>query len=419
MNIEKALFWYMATLSILSVIAWQIVLIRGQFLDLGFPYNTFIFAPSAHFTDFTWYNKAVLSWLDNGTFGSAFGYFPVAAYVYLFFYYLYPSAPAYAYLLSLFLGVCIITSVLGYKLRYLPIARMFWATIILTVLTSYPFMFMFDRGNIEGVLWILLLLGVISFIGKYFFVAGFLFSLAASMKLYPIVFLLLFISYRKYKVFSLSIFILVIVSILASYGFAGGICNTVSIISKGLSGFISTIVLERQYLNYDHSLFTIIKQVIYILNFFSPSDRQMTASMFHYVYLFTVVGIFIILYVQKIRNLPFLNQLFAVVIACVFLPFISYDYTLIHLYIPWGLFMMFLAYDAESSGFTTKQALNILIPCAIIFTPQSYLIIDSTEYGIGGFGGQVKALVLLYLLIVVLKNPMPSNTLFKENYSKV
>jgi hypothetical protein len=55
-----------------------------------------------------------------------------------------------------------------------------------------------------------------------------------------------------------------------------------------------------------------------------------------------------------------------------------------------------------------------LIPCAIIFTPQSYLIIE----GIGGFGGQVKALVLLYLLIVVLKNPMPSDTLFKESHSK-
>ena len=170
----------------------------------------------------------------------------------------------------------------------------------------------------------------------------------------------------------------------------------------------------RRHPEWDHSLFFFIKQMVRFINFITLSDYQID-NHFTKIYAIGTIVCFFLLYFMVIVKMALINQVFCITILSIFLPFVSHDYTLIHLYIPWGLFMIFLAYDAESSGFTTKQALNILIPCAIVFTPQSYLVIE----GIGGFGGQVKALVLLYLLIVVLKNPMPSNTLFKENYSKV
>ncbi len=414
MNTEKALFWYMVALAIFSLIAWQIILIKGQFLGMSYPYDTFLYHQPAHFGDFTGYDKGFVKFITSGEFtlGNTFSYFPVAAYGYIFFYYISSTVAVYVYLLSVFLAVCISGITLGYILRRSSLAKMFWIIIVLTILTSYPFMFLIDRGNIEGLLWIFVLLGTLSFVNNKFFMAGACFAIAASMKLYPVVFLLLLLSKHKYKEFVTSIFILVIISILAAYGLTGSICETFSLIFGGQSGFLRTNAPVQEYIaviGFIHSLYSVFIQTLFITQF------AVNKLMVLIIYIASIPMGFILIYLLKIRYLPLINQVFALAISSILLPFVSVDYTLVHLYIPWGLFMIFLAYDAESAGFTTKQALNILIPCAIIFTPQSYLIIE----GVGGIGGQVKALTLLYLLIVVLKSPMPSDTLFKENYSKL
>jgi hypothetical protein len=50
-------------------------------------------------------------------------------------------------------------------------------------------------------------------------------------------------------------------------------------------------------------------------------------------------GSFAVGYLIYIRKLPILNQLF--VVASTSFPFVSYDYTLIQLYIPWAAFLLF------------------------------------------------------------------------------
>ncbi len=410
MNIEKALFWYVATLVTLSLIAWQVVFIRGQFLGMGFPYNTFLFIQSAQFGDFTVFDPLIRAWLDGEITkitsfpGRLDGdpnlvlYAPVTTYGFLFFHLLYPDNPVYAYLLTVLLVVCIAGAILGYVFRHLSIAKIFWVTIILTILTSYPFMIMFDRANMEGLLFPFLLIGAVNFVNRRFFISGVFFAIAASMKYYHGILLLLLLSKGKYKEFVFSIFFMLSISVIAAYGLNGSVSNTYCTIYNGLSWFKEVAVLSRQTPNFEHSLFGLLKQMLFIFEIYSQTS--MAAA--HHLYPFVVISGFVLLYIFKIVKLPFLNQLFVLNILGILLPFFSGDYTLIHVYVPWGVFMVFLAYDAESTGFTTKQALNILIPCAIIFTPQSYLIVE----GIGGFGGQIKTLVLLYLLIVVLQNPM-------------
>ena len=43
----------------------------------------------------------------------------------------------------------------------------------------------------------------------------------------------------------------------------------------------------------------------------------------------------------RIRHLPVINQVLCLCIAFILLPPVSYDYTLLHLYVPWGLLVMF------------------------------------------------------------------------------
>ena len=103
---------------------------------------------------------------------------------------------------------------------------------------------------------------------------------------------------------------------------------------------------------------------------------------------------------------PLLNQLFAVVLLILLLPPVSGDYTLLHLYLPWGVFMIFLVRDVGRGriDFSLKKSLRIIIPCAVILTPQSYLTLQG-----GGFAGQIKALVLIALLFAIARIDMPSS----------
>ncbi len=412
-NIRKALLYYVIVVATLSLVAWQIIFIRGHFFSQGYPYGTFLFIPATTLSDFTIYNDTFDFWLSTGFFKPThpFSYFPISAYLFLVFHYVFSVNVVYFYLLCLLLSIGIMSFLLGYKLRYSTDKWLFWYVIMFTVITSYPFMFEIDRANIEGLIWVFLVCGVLFFIKEYFFMAGAMFAVVAAMKLYPIIFILLLLSKNRYKEFVASIFVLVILLVLPAYGLTGSVCETFSMIFSGQSSFIrgGSPSMHVNAIGFDHSLYSMVRHTLFITQ---VSIEKQNVAIYYSGF---IVIFFIWLYFFKICQVPLINQTFALVISALLFPIISADYTLIHLYIPWGLFMVFLAYDAESSGFTTKQALNILIPCAIIFTPQSYLIIE----GIGGFGGQVKALVLLYLLIVVLKNPMPSNTLFKENYSKV
>ena len=425
MNIEKTLFWYISALTILSLIAWQIIFIRGQFLGMSFPYNTFLFDQSQQFSDFTMFDSQFFSWIEGGLIKATpkplawlgadsdlikehppLIYSPVATYVILFYYLIYPLSPVYAYLLSLWVSICIASVVLGYSLRYSTEAKTLWIVIFVTMLASYPFMLVFDRANIEGLPWIFLLLGTISFVRNRYLTAGILFAVAASFKYFPGIFLLLLISRKKYMEFVVSMIFLVWISLFSAYELGGNILETYSTFLNGIAAYKEIAILARITPQYDHSLFGLIKQILFILGL-----ELRNISGLHNLYAFSAITTFVMLYIFKIRKLPILNQVFALSISGIILPFVSFDYTLIHLYIPWGLFMIFLAYDAKLIGFSTRQSLQILIPLAILFTPQTYLISDT----IGGFGGQMKAIALLYLLMIVLKNPMFSPTLFRED----
>lgn len=426
MNVEKTLFWYISALTILSLIAWQITFIYGQYLGTGYPYNTFLYRQSVQFDDFTRFNTHFRLWISEGLVKGTplnhagekyeaideylfkthppITYSPTATYGYTFFHFLYPTEPVHLYLLSVFMMACIAALILGYRLRHSPVAKMFWITIVLTMLTSYPLMIELDRANIEGLLWIFLLLGTISFINNRFLLAGVLFAIATSMKLYPGIFLLLLIHKGRYKEFVISIFFLLWIFSFSAYELSGSISCTLNAISDGLLWTRDSIMLGKMNLGQDISLFAFIKQILFTI------QPQMNIISVYYLYFLIISVGFTVGYVLKIYYLPFLNQLSIFTIAILLFPFISMDYKLLHLTIPWGVFIVFLAYDAKSTGFTTKQALHILISFAILFTPQTYLI--SSE--IGGFGGQIKAMVLLYLLIFVLRNPMHSPTLFRE-----
>jgi hypothetical protein len=120
---------------------------------------------------------------------------------------------------------------------------------------------------------------------------------------------------------------------------------------------------------------------------------------------------FAALYFFRIRKLPILNQIVVLIIAAVTLPYVSYEYTLINLFLVFGSFVFYLSRevargDERISSLTVFWVLGLL---AFLFSPDIYIMGGTQIYG-----GQVKALALLTLAGIFLVTPMRSK--FLDSY---
>jgi hypothetical protein len=111
--------------------------------------------------------------------------------------------------------------------------------------------------------------------------------------------------------------------------------------------------------------------------------------------------------------LPILNQFIALTILSVTLPYVSYDYTLVHIYLVFAVFLIFLVQDADVANTALKGSkLTVVMVCfAVIFSPLAFLAFEM-------YPGQVKCLALLVLLCTTLLAPLPS-TLFGDRHIKL
>jgi hypothetical protein len=111
-------------------------------------------------------------------------------------------------------------------------------------------------------------------------------------------------------------------------------------------------------------------------------------------------GLSLLWAIWRIRKKPFLNQIFALSICLTLFPLIAADYTLTILYIPLGFFLLFLLRDVATGCACISQPrlLSILVPCAWLMAPQPLF---------GIWAGDVRSMVLLFLLFIVMDTPMP------------
>jgi hypothetical protein len=119
----------------------------------------------------------------------------------------------------------------------------------------------------------------------------------------------------------------------------------------------------------------------------------------------------ILLYWFRLRRLPLLNQFIAYIVLCVLLPYVSGEYTLVHVYIAWAAFLLFLLNDVATARvrIPARTIHVILFSCAVTFAPLTYLQITGPANRVFAFGPQVKTIFLVLILLTVLRIPMPSS----------
>lgn len=260
----------------------------------------------------------------------------------------------------------------------------------ISAILSYPFAIAFYLGNVEIVVWIILTLGLYLFLKGYGWQAAILFGVAGSLKYFPLIYLALPLARKQYRD-ALLVPAVAAASIVGSAWFVG---PSIPAVYRGLQ--LQTHLFSLFYVNeyhelessIDHSLFGFIKLCLYNSH---RMDRVPDALS---VFLPVVALVGALLWLVRIRKLPVINQVLALSTASVLLPPISHDYTLMHLYAPWAMLVLL-------SLSTPWRGMGIAFTCfALLFTPQSFLIIHSVRYA-----GEFKAIVLLLLLVVALCFP--------------
>jgi hypothetical protein len=409
-TVRNALVAYLAILWFLTIVAACLVGLNKHTFRQAYPRDLVFCCRLADFSDFTDFRDRVFHFGEPGMLSSAnfvpFPYPVPTIYAFLFFTRLTPR-PLGAYLLFVILLFCSATYCLSLRVwrifpGYVPQVAV-WSTLLL----CYPLAFLLDRANIEAVVWAFVLLGTAAYVRNRTFASALLWSVAASMKIFPAVLFALFIARRRYGAFVLAAVATAIITLLALAGIGPTIHQAVLDSSRSAAFLREKYILIRYLPQWDHSLFAAAKEAIhrYIMKFGGNEKAAFGSTLRIYNLAFPLAAA--LLWWFRLRSMPLLNQYMAYLALCILLPYVSFEYTLIYVCLIWGAFLLFLLQDV-ATGKVALPATTIYIVlacCAGLFGPLSYLYRDSDPI----MGGQIKMLILFALLVTVTGYPMPSS----------
>ena len=426
-DVYRALRIYVVTFLVLTAFAWCLAGIRGSILHEPYPRNTVFFRPDDRFADFFnlsqrvphWHEPHVLSRTDlRPNYPVPYSYPAPTFYVFVFFVYLFPLHPLRAFLIFVVLSFLVATCFFSLRVRRATPKKLPQIAIWSTLLLGFPLQFLIDRGNIEAVIWLLILLGVVAFTRNRMLIAAILWSLAASMKIFPGLLFVLFLARRKFGTFVVAIAATIAFSVLALAGIGPTIREAAADSSKVATWVLNSYIIPHDNSGFDHSLLQGFKHCIYVAEALQKNPtpplviRTLPANRIAVrVYNVVIPLAALLLYWFRLRRLPLLNQFIAYIVLCVSLPYVSGDYTLVHMYTAWAAFLLFLLDDVATGRvrIPAKAIRVILFSCAVIFVPLSYIAITGSANRGFALGPQVKTIFIMLVLLTVCRVPMPSS----------
>lgn len=266
----------------------------------------------------------------------------------------------------------------------------------LTVTLSYPLCFEAKQGNLEFFLWLLTLAGLLLF-RRYSFWAALCFCLAGVLKPYLLLFLGLHVARRLWRPFVIALILFPVFNLTALWLLCPDLTYAAARLRDGISLFQSRIILQvvPREIGFDHSLFGLVKR-LWLL-----SDSGIPIRTVLQIYLVVTATSGFALFFRRIRFLRFPQQVLVLSLCAVLLPPVSYDYTLLYLYAPLVLFALEITDQIRQTGTVRLRHYGVGVLLALILAPFSELL----YHGVG-FGGQVRAVLLLLLLVTALMQPL-------------
>ncbi len=304
--------------------------------------------------------------------------------------------------------MCFAGSVLfGRELLRKGVSR--WSVILLLGMIlcfSYPLLFDFWQGNVEFVIAGMVSAGIWAYLTRRNYTAATCFGLAGACKIFPLIYLALFLSRRHLRAGTFMIFVAGAATLVGSWLLCPNLNVSFHGVSSGLTAFQMEWVQKIRpiLVGCDHSLFATFKFFLLLrthLPHASAVPNGARLGQLASVYLFSAAAVGVLLYTTFIRKLPVVNRILCLTTASILLPPVSFDYTLLQLYAPWALLVF---YTLERQSSLTRGLTATLCSFAILLAPETEFIWNEES-----FGGQIKAVTLLVLFILALYYRFPSS----------
>jgi len=360
---------------------------QSAYLGLPYPYNTFLFTPLDRFADFFVLYRVNLDL--NPYLAHACAQYPFTNWLFVLFSRM-PEAPAFG--LYTLLTIVSFASLIFFFLKEEPAPN----KIILAFL-SYPFLFTVDRGNVEGLLYVLLALFVLFFVQKRFWQSAILLGLAGAMKIYPLIFAPLFLIQKRYKETGILILTFLSASLLPLFFFQGGFLANLQFVLHG-SNFVNPIydlfLGPAAFVQRGVSLFTFLKILLIQFGWIDGVDMGiLLKGYFVFIILFAIPYLFYAFFIEK----TFWKQIALLTFGMLLFPHISADYKLIHLFLP---ILLFLTAPPRRDDAVYWIAFGLLlIPKAYFFLPNIQSDSGTTDISIGVV---LNVLIMLFLILYIV-----------------
>ena len=412
-TVFRLLLVYTTILFGLFVLNSALVLFARFILHLHYPYNNVFFQPGLRFTDWTNFTTRV----------AHHGETDMLARTDLGYPYPYPLTTVYLFLIPVRLThhtlaayraatICIFgltTFLLAFQVRRMTTNKLPQAAIWFTLLLGFPAWFLYNRGNIEVFVWLFMLLGLAAYLRRWNVVAALLFALAGSMKIYPTLFLLLFLPRKHYTAFAFGLVAVGVFSISAIADMGPSIRDTIQQmhVSANFLRDHNILALNRDAIRFDHSIFALAKHIIYTIGLIQRPDSMSVEPTFpRLLSIYSILAplSFLLTYLLRLRKMPLLNQFLAISLLSILLPYVSYEYTLVQVYTMLGVVLLYLLSDVTSGAVALSQRRMTLLMTSFAFIIAPVTLIVPVHYP-----GQAKCLVMLMMVGIILATPMPSS----------
>ena len=379
---KVSLFCLILTLGFFSAVVFHYI--KGMFWSGQYPANTFLPGPLNRYCDFY---SLFDQWVRLSLQGMVMSYLPsvslILGFLSLFTRNPYPAVAVY---LSVF---CLFFVIYAYKNMRVP-DKIDSLRNIVAVLMSYPFLFTFHTGNMESYVFIFLCLFVYFYSCERSMPACICLAMAVSMKIYPVVFLVLMASDRKYRQILHTLFWIAVFTILPLVIFSdfsvNGLKEYFGHFVSGQKIYKDMMIFSGQGNRFGHSLLNGLR--VFLGGSMPPVSSIMTQYFLSAVAVFGLLSAYIIVH----KKIDLWKKTMILVICMDILPYTSTDYKLIHLFIP--LFLYFNSVRRE------KLDLILTFLLALLFVPKNYYIFPADAYYTLNI--VLNPLIMLFILLLVI-----------------
>jgi hypothetical protein len=238
--------------------------------------------------------------------------------------------------------------------------------IFLIAFVSYPFLFSFERANLESLLFIFVALSIIAYQHQRWIFAAIFLGMAGAMKLYPLFLVIYFLADRRYLTAVMSFLIAIILIVACLAIFEPGLTANLEGWKHALTGLSDLIVSDPGIaINYNVGIWGVIKA--YAIGH-SHSGHHSLLIKYKFFHLFALIYLlFISGFIMFIEKSAW-RRLFLAVSTILLLPEMSNDYKLLYLYIPLVYFM---------NAPTSRSDWFYLIAFSLLMIPKNYYFIYS------------------------------------------